>query len=90
MISPGHPPLFVRHAGNPILAAKDWPYPVNTVFNAGATRLPDGTTLLLCRVEDFRGHSHLTAARSANGLDGWSIDPHPTLFPDLPDHPAAK
>ncbi|MEK7766890.1 MAG: glycosidase [bacterium] len=87
MISPGHPPLFVRHAGNPILAAKDWPYPVNTVFNAGATRLPDGTTLLLCRVEDFRGHSHLTAARSANGLDGWCIDPHPTLFPDLPDHP---
>ena len=31
----------------------------------------DGTTLLLCRVEDRRGHSHLCAARSANGVDGW-------------------
>jgi hypothetical protein len=31
--------------------------------------LPDGTTLLLCRVEDRRGHSHLCAARSCNGVD---------------------
>lgn len=81
------PPLFLRHPGNPILTAAMWPYPVNSVFNAGATLLPDGTTLLLCRVEDFRGHSHLCAARSANGIDGWIIDTHPTLTPDLPDHP---
>ena len=59
---------------NPILTAADWPYPAHTVFNAGATRLRDGTTLLLCRVEDRRGHSHLCAARSANGVDGWIID----------------
>lgn len=85
-----HPPLFTRHPGNPILSAKDWPYPANSVFNAGATRLPDGTTLLLCRVEDFRGHSHLTAARSGNGVDGWIIDPAPTLLPDLPDHPEER
>ena len=63
--------LFHRHRRNPILTAADWPYPAHTVFNAGATRLPDGTTLLLCRVEDRRGHSHLCAARSANGVDGW-------------------
>jgi predicted GH43/DUF377 family glycosyl hydrolase len=44
--------LFTRAVGNPILTAADWPYPVHTVFNAGATRLADGTTLLLCRVED--------------------------------------
>jgi predicted GH43/DUF377 family glycosyl hydrolase len=49
------------------------------VFNAGATRLRDGTTLLLCRVEDHRGHSHLSAARSANGVDGFVIDSEPTL-----------
>jgi predicted GH43/DUF377 family glycosyl hydrolase len=49
--------------------ASDWPYPAHTVFNAGATLLRDGTTLLLCRVEDRRGHSHLCAARSANGID---------------------
>jgi len=80
-----HPELLHRHKLNPILTAADWPYPINSVFNAGATLLPDGTTLLLCRVEDRRGLSHLCVARSANGIDGWQIDPQPTLFPD-PDH----
>lgn len=79
--------LFQRHAKNPILTAADWPYEAHTVFNPGATRLKDGTTLLLCRVEDRRGHSHLSAARSANGVDGWLIDAEPT-FPARPDlHP---
>lgn len=77
--------LFRRHEGNPLLTAADWPYPVHTVFNPGATRLADGTTLLLCRVEDRRGHSHLCAARSANGIDGWMIDAEPTFRPD-PEH----
>jgi predicted GH43/DUF377 family glycosyl hydrolase len=76
--------LLRRHGKNPILSAADWPYPVHSVFNAGATRLLDGTTLLLCRVEDFRGHSHLCAARSANGVDGFEIDRRPTL-PAAPD-----
>ncbi len=82
-----HVDLIRRYAGNPILTAADWPYPVNSVFNCGATRLLDGTTLLLCRVEDRRGHSHLTAARSENGIDGWRIDPGPTLAPDPEGHP---
>jgi predicted GH43/DUF377 family glycosyl hydrolase len=30
-------------------------------------------------VEDCTGMSHLCAARSANGVDGWIIDPRPTL-----------
>jgi predicted GH43/DUF377 family glycosyl hydrolase len=77
--------LLTRHPANPILRAVDWPYPVHTVFNAGATLLRDGTTLLLCRVEDRRGHSHLCAARSANGIDGWVIDKEPTLLPN-PEH----
>jgi predicted GH43/DUF377 family glycosyl hydrolase len=79
--------LFHRHPGNPILTAADWPYPVHTVFNPGATRLHDGTTLLLCRVEDRRGHSHLCAARSVNGIDGWVVDEHPTLSPEPDTHP---
>src|SRR5579864_2447737 len=74
--------LLHRHPSNPILSSKDWPYPINSVFNAGATLLEDGSTLLLCRVEDRRGLSHLCAARSANGVDGWKIDPTPTLMPD--------
>jgi len=79
--------LFHRHSGNPILTSEHWPYPVHTVFNAGATRLPDGTTLLLCRAEDRRGHSHLCAARSANGVDGWVIDREPTMISDPEGHP---
>jgi predicted GH43/DUF377 family glycosyl hydrolase len=77
--------LFHRHKLNPILTAADWPYPANSVFNPGATLLPDGTTVLLCRVEDRRGHSHLCVARSANGMDNWQIDSRPTLLPD-PEH----
>ena len=82
-----HDVLFVRHPKNPILTAADWPYPVHTVFNAGATRLPDGTTLLLCRVEDRTGLSHLCAARSVNGVDGWVIDGEPSLRPDPHNYP---
>ena len=79
--------VIVRHPGNPILTPEMWPYPVNSVFNPGATRLPDGSTLLLCRVEDHRGHSHLCAARSANGVDAWKIDPRPTLEPHPEKYP---
>jgi predicted GH43/DUF377 family glycosyl hydrolase len=40
-MNPQHPELFLRHIGNPILTAADWPYAVNTVFNPGATLLSD-------------------------------------------------
>lgn len=83
----GFPVLFRRHERNPILTAADWPYAVHTVFNPGATRLADGTTLLLCRVEDRRGHSHLCAARSADGISGWVIDAEPTLSPEPERYP---
>ncbi|MHB1037830.1 MAG: glycoside hydrolase family 130 protein [Pirellulales bacterium] len=79
--------VFQRHPANPILSAKDWPYMVNTIFNAGATRLADGSTLLLCRVEDRRGVSHLSSARSANGVNGWTVDSAPTLLPDAAEYP---
>jgi predicted GH43/DUF377 family glycosyl hydrolase len=83
----GYPVLFQRHPLNPILTAADWPYPAHAVFNAGATRLKDGTTLLLCRVEDRRGHSHLCAARSVNGVDNWVIDAEPTFKADPDQYP---
>jgi len=79
--------LFLRHPANPILTGKDWPYSINSVFNAGASLLPDGSTILLCRVEDRRGLSHLCAARSANGVDGWQIDREPTLMPNAELYP---
>jgi predicted GH43/DUF377 family glycosyl hydrolase len=87
MSKQGYPTLLHRHEKNPILTAADWPYPVHSVFNAGATRLSDGTTLLLCRVEDRRGLSHLCAARSADGVTGWVIDAQPTLKPDPEKYP---
>src|SRR3954470_19190073 len=72
--------LFVRHPANPILTADDWPYPVNVVFNPAAAQL-EGETIVLVRVEDLTGISHLSVARSANGVDGWTIDPEPLLAP---------
>lgn len=77
--------LLRRHNNNPILTAFEWPYFVNTIFNAGAVRLRSGETLLLCRVEDCSGLSHLCVARSADGVSDWRIDPHPSLQPD-PEH----
>ncbi|MHB1295196.1 MAG: glycoside hydrolase family 130 protein [Anaerolineae bacterium] len=81
------PELLTRERKNPILTAADWPYPASTVFNPGAVMLKDGTTLLLCRVEEYSGMSHLCAARSENGVDGWQIDPVPTMRPDRTGHP---
>jgi predicted GH43/DUF377 family glycosyl hydrolase len=86
--SPADSELFVRHAGNPLLTASQWPYPMNVVMNAGAT-LFEGTTVLLCRVEDRRGFSHLTVARSADGVSDWQIDDQP-LMQSRPGHPAEE
>ncbi len=80
-------PLFTRHGSNPILSRKDWPYPINSVFNAGATKLADGDTLLLCRIEERTGFSHLCAARSKSGIDDWRIDAQPTLVANPREYP---
>ncbi len=79
--------LFARHLGNPILNREHWPYRINSVFNAGAVQLPGGETLLLCRVEDRSGLSHLCAARSENGIDGWLMDSEPTLMANPREYP---
>jgi len=75
-----HPELFRRHAANPILTAADWPVPVNVVFNPAAVSV-GGETVLLARVETLTGISHLTVARSANGVDGWHVEREPLLAP---------
>jgi len=73
--------LFRRFDGNPIMTAENWPYATNAVFNPAAAKL-NTETLLLVRVEDMRGFSHLTVARSADGFTNWQIDPTPTLEAD--------
>ena len=73
--------LFTRYGGNPILTPSQWPYAVNAVFNPAATKL-NSETLLLVRVEDMRGFSHLTVARSEDGFTDWQIDAAPTMEAD--------
>jgi predicted GH43/DUF377 family glycosyl hydrolase len=86
MMSPHAAELFHRYERNPIITVRDVPYPANTVFNAGATTLAD-ETLLLMRVEDRRGISHLTVACSRDGVTDWRIDPQPSLLPDPERYP---
>jgi predicted GH43/DUF377 family glycosyl hydrolase len=80
-----YPVLFERAAANPILTARDWPYPAHSVFNAGACQVGD-ETILLVRVEDRRGHSHLTVARSNDGISNWHIDSSPSFPADVKNH----
>ncbi|GAU08293.1 glycosidase [Desulfoplanes formicivorans] len=78
--------LFTRYTANPIIRPQDLPYQAHAVFNAGATRWGN-TTVLLMRVEDRTGLSHLTVARSQDGVTGWQIDAQPTLKADPHNHP---
>src|SRR5918997_1369838 len=50
-------------------------------MNAGAAEV-EGSTVLLCRVEDRRGLSHLTVARSRNGFSNWVVDEKPLIESD--------
>ena len=77
--------LFRRYPENPIITVHDLPYPANSVFNAGAIKI-ENETLLLMRVEDKKGLSHFTVARSNNGIDQWRIDTLPTLMPEPDTH----
>lgn len=83
-IEPGD--IFIRHAKNPIITVDKLPYRANSVFNPGAG-LVGGETLLLVRVEDLRGISHLLAARSTDGVTGWRFDQAPLIAPEPDTHP---
>ncbi len=72
-----HP--FRRYEKNPILTRDDVPYPCNTVFNAAACKMGEEYILLL-RVEDLSGCSHLTLARSRDGYH-FTVDEKPWIQP---------
>jgi predicted GH43/DUF377 family glycosyl hydrolase len=78
--------LFLRHPDNPIITTAQLPYRANSVFNPGAGRV-GGDTVLLLRVEDLRGISHLLVARSLDGVSGWRFDATPLLAPEPDRHP---
>jgi len=63
-----------------------WPYKASAVFNPAAVEL-NGETLLLVRVEDHRGFSHFTIAKSKDGKTGWDIGIRPVLEPEPETHP---
>lgn len=71
--------MFVRHPANPIITAADLPRMVNAVFNPAAT-IFEGQTLLLLRVEDRSGLSHLVVARSADGYGDWIVEADRGMF----------
>jgi predicted GH43/DUF377 family glycosyl hydrolase len=77
--------VFRRYSANPILTAEAWPEAVNTVFNPGAIAFA-GETLLLVRVEDRTGRSHLAVARSSNGYDNWVVETDRAFRPDFESH----
>jgi beta-1,4-mannooligosaccharide/beta-1,4-mannosyl-N-acetylglucosamine phosphorylase len=78
--------VFSRHPGNPILSVEDWPYKANSVFNAAAAEV-EGRIVLLARVEDYRGISHLTVASSDDGVGNWQIDRTPTFKSEPENYP---
>ncbi len=78
--------LFRRHPDNPILRSSHLPYQVNTVLNAGATQVGDDIELLM-RVEDRRGISHFSVARSSDGISNWRIEERPSIMPDPDSYP---
>lgn len=81
--------LFKRYNNNPVLTPRMWPYRVNAVFNAGAV-IFDERVLLLVRVEDMNGFSHLCRATSKDGFTNWEIDKAATLAPKPDEFPEDK
>jgi predicted GH43/DUF377 family glycosyl hydrolase len=81
--------LFKRYKENPIFMPSKWPYKVNSVFNAGAVMF-ENKFLLMARVEDMKGFSHLCKATSPNGFTDWEIDNTPTFSSRTEDFPEEK
>lgn len=82
-------PAIKRHEGNPILSARDVPYPAMLVFNAGITKWR-GRYVMIFR-NDYGDDKRKTIAGRNLGLafsdDGikWKVEPHP--IDDREDHP---
>lgn len=75
-----------RRCEQPLLTPVDLTVQSNGVLNPGVAEM-DGEVVLLLRIEDRRGLSHIRVARSANGIDGWRVARHALLEPDMPENP---
>ena len=77
-------PILRRYAGNPILTARDVPYPASLVFNAGVTKF-QGRYVMVFRndVAAVEGEprfveTNLGLATSPDGLR-WTVEPAPVF-----------
>ncbi len=71
--------LVERYGKNPILTAKDVPYPVATVHNAGVVK-HEGRTLMLFRSHRHNGRSIIGIAESGDGFH-FQVRDEPFLVP---------
>lgn len=78
--------IFVRHRMNPLITPRTLSLRANAVLNPGAVEV-NGEVILLLRIENRQGISHIRVARSANGVDGWRISEQALLEPDQPENP---
>lgn len=78
--------IFFRHGFEPILTPNDLSFEVNAVLNPGVAMCND-EIILLSRIEDREGISHIRVARSRNGVDNWKIADAPLLQPAIRNHP---
>ena len=76
--------LFTRDPANPILTAKDMPFPCKAVCNPAAC-VVDGETVLLLRAIGVDDVSHVVVARSRDGVTGWRVQTNPLLSPTRDD-----
>jgi predicted GH43/DUF377 family glycosyl hydrolase len=77
---------FLRQGVGPLMAPDQMPCEANAVLNPGVADLGD-EVLLLLRIENKDGISHIRVARSPNGVDGWQFADKPLLEPGTPDFP---
>jgi predicted GH43/DUF377 family glycosyl hydrolase len=62
------------------------PCEANAVLNPGVTEM-DGDVVLLLRIENKDGISHIRVAKSHNGVDSWRYADRPLLDPGAPGFP---
>lgn len=79
-------PVMQRHPANPILSARDVPYPAELIFNAGVTRYQGRYVMIFRNDYNVRAglgskglpDTNLGLAFSDNGID-WEIQPRPVF-----------
>ncbi len=77
--------ILVRHPSNPVLTAGHFRdqlgIKMRAVYNSSATKLSDGSYVMLCRTNQL---NHLTLLWGADSTDGihWTLRPEPFEMPD--------